>query len=69
MAKRLLTIELEIEDTDLNYNMPFNTWLFQFLNRLGYEHKVKSFSLDGKKKSMIANHELKALPLREGKDI
>lgn len=57
--KRLLTIQLEIDDQDLDRDVPFDIWLFQFLNRLGYNFKVKSFTVDGVNKVLKQNDDLK----------
>lgn len=58
---RNLTITLEVDDQDLERDVPFDIWLFQFLNRLGYNHKVVSFNLDGMDKEITHADELKEM--------
>jgi len=58
---RNLSITLEVDDQDLDGNLPFDVWLFQFLNRLGYNHKVVSFNLDGTDKEISHPNELKEM--------
>lgn len=58
---RNLTIVLQVDDEDLDRDVPFDIWLFQFLNRLGYTNKVVSFNLDGSEKVIDKQSDLKEI--------
>lgn len=66
MAKKIITIQLEIELDENEIGKPLHIWAYQFINRLGYEYDVKSFKYNDEAKVVIANKkELSEIPLKE----
>lgn len=65
--KKEITVTFKVEESELD--RPLRVWLYQFLNRIGYEHEVVAVSYNGKRKTFSQQTELKNLKLREQGDL
>ena len=66
MAKQSITIKLTFDyDPAENRGIPPHIFLYQTINRLNYEHPVKSIEYKGKTMSITDFKEIKELPLKQ----
>lgn len=65
MAKKIVTIQLDIEIDEEAIGKPVHIWAYQFFNRLGYEYVVKAVKYMSEPKKVIATmQDLVDLPLK-----
>lgn len=70
MAKQLVKFGLEVEFDEEEAGMPARVWLYQLINRINYQHKVKKVIYGDKQKTFNKKTEdVKELKLREEEDI
>ncbi len=65
MAKQEITFSVTVEIDEEVENKPARIWLYQFLNRLGYELNVKSVTYKNKTVKIKNKKELVDLPLKK----
>jgi hypothetical protein len=70
MPKHRLTFTMTL-DLDLDEIAPMtpHVWLYQLLNRINYEHEVKSVTFKGRTRAFTLRDEIRNLALREREDL
>jgi hypothetical protein len=70
MSLQTVKITLEIElDTDEIAPKPPRVWLYQFLNRLNYEHTIKGIEYGGRRRTITGREDVRNLALRRRDEI
>lgn len=64
MAKQDITVQFTIALDEEELGKPLNIWLYQFLNRLGYEHEIKDVVVNGESGEVKNSEDLKHMPLK-----
>jgi hypothetical protein len=60
--EKIITLQLKIRVYEEEIApLDLQTWLYQFINRLNYEHDVLEVTLDGDKKELKNDEEVKEL--------